>query len=85
MITRRQAGMTELIPAPREKREGVLRDHALDLLANLDTRLGRIEAQLGLSAEEAGRSEPSWIASATRNPRPSASTGRWRTPTSATL
>ncbi len=54
MITRRQGGLTELIPSPQEKREGVLRDHALDLLANLDARLGRIEAHLGLSAEEAG-------------------------------
>ncbi len=54
MITRHQGGLTELIPSPQEKREGVLRDHALDLLANLDARLGRIEAHLGLSAEEAG-------------------------------
>ena len=54
MITRRQGGLTELIPSPQEKREGVLRDHALDLLANLDARLGRIEAHLGLSAEAAG-------------------------------
>ena len=53
MITRRQGGLTELILSPREKREAVLRDHALDLLANLDTRLGRIEAHLGLSADEA--------------------------------
>ena len=54
MITRHQGGLTELIPSPQEKREGLLRDHALDLLANLDARLGRIEAHLGLSAEEAG-------------------------------
>ncbi len=54
MINRHQGGLTELIPSPQEKREGVLRDHALDLLANLDARLGRIEAHLGLSAEEAG-------------------------------
>ena len=53
MITRRQGGMTELIPSPQEQREGVLRDHALALLANLDARLGRIEAHLGLTAEEA--------------------------------
>ena len=54
MITRHQGGLTELIPSPQEKREGVLRDHALDLLANLDARLGRIEAEFGISAEEAG-------------------------------
>ena len=53
MITRRQGGLTELIPSPREKREAVLRDHALDLLANLDARLARVEAGLGLSVEEA--------------------------------
>ncbi len=53
MLTRRQGGLTELIPSPQEKREAVLRDHALDLLANLDARLGRIEAGLGLSVEEA--------------------------------
>ncbi len=48
-----QTGASPLIPSPQEKREAVLRDHALDLLANLDTRLGRIEAHLGLSADEA--------------------------------
>ena len=53
MITKRQGGMTELIPSPQEKREGVLRDHALALLGNLDARLGRIEAEHGLSSEEA--------------------------------
>ena len=53
MITRRQGGLTELIPSPREKREGVLRDHALDLLANLDARLRGIEGELGLSSEDA--------------------------------
>ena len=46
-------GLTELIPSPQEKREGVLRDHALDLLANLDARLGRIEAEHGIAPEEA--------------------------------
>ena len=53
MITKRQGGLTELIPSPQEKREGVLRDHALELLANLDARLRRIETHLGLSPEEA--------------------------------
>ena len=52
MITRQHGGLTELIPSPQEKREGILRDHALDLLANLDARLGRIEAHLGLSSDE---------------------------------
>ena len=53
MITKRQGGLTELIRSPQEKRDASLRDHALDLLANLDARLGRIEASLGLSVEEA--------------------------------
>lgn len=53
MITRQQGGLTELIPSPQEKREGVLRDHALDLLANLDARLRRIEDAHGLTSEEA--------------------------------
>jgi len=53
MIVRRQGGMIEFIPSPREKREGVLRDHALGLLENLHTRLRRIEEGLGLSLVEA--------------------------------
>ena len=50
MIVRRKGGMTEFIPSPREKREGMLRDYALELLENLDTRLRRIEEELGLSS-----------------------------------
>ena len=53
MITKRQGGLTELIRSPQEKRAGILRDHALDLLANLDARLGRIEAEHGIAPEEA--------------------------------
>jgi hypothetical protein len=53
MIVRRQGGLTEFIPSPREKREDVIRDHALDLLANLDARLQRMEKILNLPAEEA--------------------------------
>ena len=53
MIVRRQGGMTEFIPSPREKREGVLRDHAFGLLENLHTRLRRIEEGLGLPLVEA--------------------------------
>ena len=37
--------MTELIPSPQEKRDGVLRDHVVALLTNLDKRLGRTEAR----------------------------------------
>ena len=53
MIVQRQRGMTEFIPSPREKREGLIRDHALELLANLDARLRRIEEALGLPQEGA--------------------------------
>ena len=53
MITRRRGGMTEFIPSPKEKREGVIRDHGLDLLANLDQRIRRIEEGLDLPDEEA--------------------------------
>jgi len=39
--------MTEFIPSPKEKRDGVIRNHVLDLLANLDERLRRIEEAAG--------------------------------------
>ena len=51
MITRRSGGMTEFIPSPSEKRDGVIRNHVLDLLANLDERLRRIEETAGLSTD----------------------------------
>jgi len=45
--------MTEFIPSPTEKRDGVIRNHVLDLLANLDQRLRRIEEAAGLSTDAA--------------------------------
>ncbi len=51
MITRRSGGMTEFIPSPLEKRDGVIRNHVLDLLTNLDERLRRIEDAVGLSTD----------------------------------
>jgi len=51
MITRRSGGMTEFIPSPSEKRDGVIRNHVLDLLANLDQRLRRIEEAAGLPVD----------------------------------
>lgn len=51
MITRRSGGMIEFIPSPSEKRDGVIRNHVLDLLANLDARLRRIEAAGGLPSD----------------------------------
>jgi len=53
MIVRRQGGLTEFIPSPQEKREGVLRDHTLELLANLDARMRRIEERHGISSNDA--------------------------------
>ncbi len=51
MITRRSGGMTEFIPSPKEKRDGVIRNHVLDLLANLDARLRKIEVADGLPSD----------------------------------
>ncbi len=51
MITRRSGGMTEFIPSPSEKRDGVIRNHVLDLLANLDERLRRIEGAVALPTD----------------------------------
>ena len=51
MITRRSGGMTEFIPSPSEKRDGVIRSHVLDLLANLDERLRRIEEAAGMPTD----------------------------------
>ncbi len=48
MLTRRNGGFVEFIPSPQEKREAVLRDHALDLLQNLHLRVEMIEHCLGL-------------------------------------
>ena len=51
MITRCSGGMTEFIPSPSEKRDGVIRNHVLDLLANLDERLRCIEEAAGLPTD----------------------------------
>ena len=51
MIVRQQGGLTEFIPSPREKRDGVIRDNALELIANLNARLQRIETELDLPAK----------------------------------
>lgn len=53
MIVRQEGGLTEFISSPREKREGVIRDYALELMANLNARLQRIETELDLPSEEA--------------------------------
>jgi len=53
MIVRQEGGLTEFIPSLREKREGVIRDYALELITNLNARLQRIETKLDLPREEA--------------------------------
>ena len=51
MLVKRNGGMTEFIPSPSEKRDGVIRNHVLDLLVNLDERLRRIEHAAGLPGD----------------------------------
>lgn len=53
MIVRRKGGLTEFIPSPQEKREGLIRDHVLELLENLHHRLERVECEVGLPAAKA--------------------------------
>ena len=55
MIVRRQGGLTEFIPSPQEKREGILRDHTLDLLANLYRRADERAGELAQIADDARR------------------------------
>ena len=53
MIVRRKGGLTKFIPAPQEKREGLIRDHVLGLLENLHRRIERLECKAGLPVAEA--------------------------------
>lgn len=53
MIVRQKGGLTEFIPSPREKRNGLISDHALGLLENLHQRLERLERVSKLPAAEA--------------------------------
>ena len=53
MIVKRRGGMTEFIPSPQEKREGLVRDHSFNLIENLHHRLSRLEVELGLPLDEA--------------------------------
>ena len=52
MIVRRKGGLTEFIPTPQEKRDGLIRDHALGLLENLHQRLARLERASKLPTDE---------------------------------
>lgn len=53
MIVKRRGGMTEYIPSPQEKRDGLVRDHSFNLIENLHHRLSRLEEELGLPLDEA--------------------------------
>jgi len=53
MIVKRRGWMTEFIPSPQEKREGLVRDHSFNLIENLHHRLSRLEEELGLPLDEA--------------------------------
>lgn len=55
MIVKRNGGMTEFIPSPREKRESLIRDHVLELVGLLHERLCLIEEASGIDAEPAER------------------------------
>ena len=55
MIVRRKGGLTEFIPTPQEKRDGLIRDHALGLLENLHQRLARLERASKLPAADESR------------------------------
>lgn len=52
MIVERRGGMTEFIPSPQEKREGLVRDHPFNLIENLHHRLSQLEEELGLTLDE---------------------------------
>lgn len=53
MIVQRRGGMTEFIPSPQEKREGLVRDHSFNLIENLHQRLQRLETELGVPLKDA--------------------------------
>jgi hypothetical protein len=55
MLVKRNGGMTEFIPSPREKREGLIGDHILELVDLLHARLCLIEDASGRMPEEAIR------------------------------
>jgi hypothetical protein len=52
MIVRRKGGLTEFIPSPQEKREGLIRDHILALVESLHRRIERLERVSGLPTKK---------------------------------
>lgn len=53
MLVKQRGGMTEFIPTPAEKRDGVIRNHVLDLLGNLDARIRQLEQLAGIPTDTA--------------------------------
>lgn len=53
MLVKQRGGMTEFIPTPSEKRDGVIRNHVLELLANLDARIRQLEQLSGIPSDMA--------------------------------
>ena len=60
MLTKRTGGLTEYIPTPQEKRDGLIRDHTLALLRNLHERTCLIERHLGMPGSHAGDFDRLW-------------------------
>ena len=46
MIVKKQGGMTEFIPSPQEKREGLIRDNIFELLLNIHSRVKDLEKNM---------------------------------------
>jgi hypothetical protein len=57
MIVRHKGGLTEFIPSPQEKREGLIRDHVLGLIEKLHMRIKKLEQNTGLPLVETKRFE----------------------------
>ena len=55
METRKAGGMVEFLPTPLERKDGLIRDHVLELLEILDQRLELLEKNTGLQNEKANR------------------------------
>ena len=46
MIVRRKVDLTEFIPSPQEKREGMIYDHVLDLVESLHQRIEHLFSRM---------------------------------------
>ncbi len=60
MLTKRMGGLTEFIPTPQEKRDGLIRDHTLALLRNLHERVCLAEQRSGSPSAAAGDFDRLW-------------------------